>query len=161
MYVNVSPCVVCVCGHPHPIPDACLLAFADPFLLPKVGIDRGAIRFLLAGAPMMCPGLTSKVSMHPNWGSTTPSRPAPNCVCACARVGVHPALERTKNRNKKRDGREKETKKQNLNVSTTNSPSHELELTQPKPTFRKKKLININYTPIKNHNTQHNKAHSI
>ena len=37
-----------------------MLAFADPFLLPKVGIDRGAIRFLLAGAPMMCPGLTSK-----------------------------------------------------------------------------------------------------
>lgn len=32
----------------------------DPFVLPKVGIDRGAIRFLLAGAPMMCPGLTSK-----------------------------------------------------------------------------------------------------
>ncbi|EIN03633.1 hypothetical protein PUNSTDRAFT_93855 [Punctularia strigosozonata HHB-11173 SS5] len=30
-----------------------------PFLLPKVGIDRGAIRFLLAGAHMMCPGLTS------------------------------------------------------------------------------------------------------
>ncbi|KAG6841671.1 hypothetical protein C0991_008309 [Blastosporella zonata] len=31
-----------------------------PYILPKVGIDRGAIRFLLAGAPMMCPGLTSK-----------------------------------------------------------------------------------------------------
>ncbi|EKM55677.1 uncharacterized protein PHACADRAFT_256468 [Phanerochaete carnosa HHB-10118-sp] len=31
-----------------------------PFVLPKVGVDRGAIRFLLAGAPMMCPGLTSK-----------------------------------------------------------------------------------------------------
>ncbi|TCD62301.1 translation machinery-associated protein 20 [Steccherinum ochraceum] len=30
-----------------------------PFLLPKVRIDRGAIRFLLAGAHMMCPGLTS------------------------------------------------------------------------------------------------------
>ncbi|KAG1855530.1 hypothetical protein C8R48DRAFT_312393 [Suillus tomentosus] len=30
-----------------------------PFILPKVGVDRGAIRFLLAGAPMMCPGLTS------------------------------------------------------------------------------------------------------
>lgn len=32
----------------------------DPYILPKVGIDRGAIRYLLAGAPMMCPGLTSK-----------------------------------------------------------------------------------------------------
>ncbi|KAI0685475.1 hypothetical protein BC835DRAFT_1408811 [Cytidiella melzeri] len=31
-----------------------------PFILPKVGVDRGAIRFLLAGAHMMCPGLTSK-----------------------------------------------------------------------------------------------------
>lgn len=30
-----------------------------PFVLPKVGVDRGAIRFLLAGAHMMCPGLTS------------------------------------------------------------------------------------------------------
>ncbi|KAF7791258.1 hypothetical protein EIP86_002272 [Pleurotus ostreatoroseus] len=31
-----------------------------PFVLPKVGIDRGAIRYLLAGAHMMCPGMTSK-----------------------------------------------------------------------------------------------------
>ncbi|KAH7924553.1 hypothetical protein BV22DRAFT_497722 [Leucogyrophana mollusca] len=30
-----------------------------PYILPKVGVDRGAIRFLLAGAHMMCPGLTS------------------------------------------------------------------------------------------------------
>ncbi|KAH9854029.1 hypothetical protein C2E23DRAFT_867550 [Lenzites betulinus] len=30
-----------------------------PALLPPVTIDRGAIRFLLAGAHMMCPGLTS------------------------------------------------------------------------------------------------------
>jgi PUA domain protein len=32
----------------------------DPFVLPAVGIDRGAIRFLLQGAHMMCPGMTSK-----------------------------------------------------------------------------------------------------
>jgi malignant T-cell-amplified sequence len=32
---------------------------ADPFILPHVRIDRGAIRFLLGGAHMMCPGLTS------------------------------------------------------------------------------------------------------
>lgn len=31
----------------------------DPFILPEVRIDRGAIRFLLAGAHMMCPGMTS------------------------------------------------------------------------------------------------------
>jgi len=30
-----------------------------PYIVPKVQIDRGAIRFLLAGAHMMCPGLTS------------------------------------------------------------------------------------------------------
>lgn len=32
----------------------------DPFVLPVVGVDRGAIRFLLQGAHMMCPGMTSK-----------------------------------------------------------------------------------------------------
>jgi predicted RNA-binding protein (TIGR00451 family) len=31
----------------------------DPYILPMVRVDRGAIRFLLAGAHMMCPGLTS------------------------------------------------------------------------------------------------------
>ncbi|KAG7092410.1 hypothetical protein E1B28_008767 [Marasmius oreades] len=31
-----------------------------PYILPMVKVDRGAIRFLLAGAHMMCPGLTSK-----------------------------------------------------------------------------------------------------
>ncbi|KDQ18505.1 hypothetical protein BOTBODRAFT_154405 [Botryobasidium botryosum FD-172 SS1] len=30
-----------------------------PMLLPEVKVDRGAIRFLLAGAHMMCPGFTS------------------------------------------------------------------------------------------------------
>jgi predicted RNA-binding protein (TIGR00451 family) len=37
----------------------CWALVADPFILPHVRIDRGAIRFLLAGAHMMCPGLTS------------------------------------------------------------------------------------------------------
>ncbi|KAI0818879.1 hypothetical protein BC629DRAFT_1464846 [Irpex lacteus] len=36
-----------------------------PVHLPKVGVDRGAIRFLLAGAHMMCPGLTSKDASLP------------------------------------------------------------------------------------------------
>ncbi|KAJ7063144.1 hypothetical protein C8F01DRAFT_1131697 [Mycena amicta] len=30
-----------------------------PYILPMVKVDRGAIRFLLGGAHMMCPGLTS------------------------------------------------------------------------------------------------------
>ena len=32
---------------------------ADPDLLPKVQVDKGAIRFILSGANVMCPGLTS------------------------------------------------------------------------------------------------------
>ncbi|KAI0029822.1 hypothetical protein K488DRAFT_88345 [Vararia minispora EC-137] len=43
-----------------------------PFLLPRVGIDRGAIRFLLAGAHMMCPGLTSKGGYLPSADAAIP-----------------------------------------------------------------------------------------
>jgi PUA domain protein len=32
----------------------------DPDLLPKIQVDRGAIKFVLSGANIMCPGLTSK-----------------------------------------------------------------------------------------------------
>ncbi|KAG6845172.1 hypothetical protein H0H87_012729 [Tephrocybe sp. NHM501043] len=45
----------------------------DPYILPKVGIDRGAIRFLLAGAPMMCPGLTSKGGYLPSGAEALPA----------------------------------------------------------------------------------------
>ncbi|KAG6919965.1 hypothetical protein DXG01_013314 [Tephrocybe rancida] len=51
-----------------------------PYVLPKVGIDRGAIRFLLAGAPMMCPGLTSKGGYLP---------PADAALPAGAAVAIH------------------------------------------------------------------------
>lgn len=33
--------------------------FSDPFLLPWEQVDKGAIRFVLSGANIMCPGLTS------------------------------------------------------------------------------------------------------
>lgn len=33
--------------------------FADPFFLPMQQVDKGAIRFVLSGANIMCPGLTS------------------------------------------------------------------------------------------------------
>jgi malignant T-cell-amplified sequence len=36
-----------------------LIRSLDPYILPALKVDRGAIRFLLAGANMMCPGLTS------------------------------------------------------------------------------------------------------
>lgn len=45
----------------------------DPYILPKVGIDRGAIRFLLAGAHMMCPGLTSAGGYLPPSEEALPS----------------------------------------------------------------------------------------
>jgi len=32
---------------------------ADPFLLPPMQVDKGAIKFILSGANVMCPGLTS------------------------------------------------------------------------------------------------------
>lgn len=36
------------------------LKHLDPYILAPLKIDRGAIRFVLAGAQIMCPGLTSK-----------------------------------------------------------------------------------------------------
>lgn len=33
--------------------------FADPNIMKKLQVDRGAIKFVLAGANIMCPGLTS------------------------------------------------------------------------------------------------------
>ncbi|KAI9455568.1 hypothetical protein BJY52DRAFT_1204952 [Lactarius psammicola] len=44
-----------------------------PFILPHVRIDRGAIRFLLAGAHMMCPGLTSAGGWLPPTDAALPA----------------------------------------------------------------------------------------
>lgn len=33
--------------------------FLDPFFLPKEQVDLGAIKFVMSGANIMCPGLTS------------------------------------------------------------------------------------------------------
>jgi len=33
--------------------------FADPNMLPKLQVDKGAIKFILSGANIMAPGLTS------------------------------------------------------------------------------------------------------
>ncbi|KAL0947084.1 hypothetical protein HGRIS_013225 [Hohenbuehelia grisea] len=51
-----------------------------PYILPMVKVDRGAIRFLLAGAHMMCPGFTSK-------GGSLP--PANEALPAGAAVAIH------------------------------------------------------------------------
>lgn len=47
--------------------------FTDPYILPKVQVDRGAIRFLLAGAHMMCPGFTSAGGWLPPAEEAIPS----------------------------------------------------------------------------------------
>ena len=36
-----------------------LLLCIDPFILPHMQVDKGAIKFILSGANVMCPGLTS------------------------------------------------------------------------------------------------------
>jgi len=35
------------------------IIFIDPFFLPKEQVDLGAIKFVMSGANIMCPGLTS------------------------------------------------------------------------------------------------------
>jgi malignant T-cell-amplified sequence len=49
------------------------IKITDPLILPKVQVDRGAIRFLLAGAHMMCPGLTSAGGYLPPADATLPA----------------------------------------------------------------------------------------
>ncbi|PFH52442.1 hypothetical protein AMATHDRAFT_2169 [Amanita thiersii Skay4041] len=44
-----------------------------PYILPEVRVDRGAIRYLLAGVNMMCPGLTSAGGYLPPDDSPLPS----------------------------------------------------------------------------------------
>lgn len=35
------------------------ILLSDPFFLPKEQVDLGAIKFVMSGANIMCPGLTS------------------------------------------------------------------------------------------------------
>lgn len=53
----------------------------DPSILPAVGVDRGAIRFLLAGANMMCPGFTSKGGRLPPPEEALPAGAAVAIFC--------------------------------------------------------------------------------
>lgn len=45
------------------INDNYLCKILDPFFLPMQQVDKGAIRFVLSGANIMCPGLTSPGAM--------------------------------------------------------------------------------------------------
>jgi len=58
-----------------------------PSILPKVGIDRGAIRFLLGGANMMCPGLNSPGGYLP---PAEEALPAESMVAIFAEGKEHP-----------------------------------------------------------------------
>jgi predicted RNA-binding protein (TIGR00451 family) len=59
---------VCVClslslSHTHTHTHILLCTRAD--MMPKLRADKGAIKFVLSGANIMCPGLTSKgATMH-------------------------------------------------------------------------------------------------
>lgn len=35
------------------------MSFLVPDMMPKIQVDKGAIKFILSGADIMCPGLTS------------------------------------------------------------------------------------------------------
>lgn len=55
----------------------------DPDILPTVTVDRGAIRFVLKGADIMCPGLTSA------GGKITPELQADTPVAILAEGKTH------------------------------------------------------------------------
>ena len=45
----------------------------DPDMMPRLRVDKGAIKFVFAGANIMCPGLTSKgATLHDEVGEDTP-----------------------------------------------------------------------------------------
>ncbi|GAA6022779.1 hypothetical protein JCM10207_000413 [Rhodosporidiobolus poonsookiae] len=44
-----------------------------PEMLPRVGVDRGAIKFVLSGANIMCPGMTSPTGYLPPSSSNVPA----------------------------------------------------------------------------------------
>ncbi|XP_031653042.1 malignant T-cell-amplified sequence 1 isoform X1 [Oncorhynchus kisutch] len=45
--------------------------FTDPFILPHQQVDKGAIKFVLSGANIMCPGLTSPgAKLYPSASET-------------------------------------------------------------------------------------------
>lgn len=75
-----------VIQHFLPHPQYCSVKYVlyglDPDLLPKVQVDRGAIRFVMKGSNIMCPGLTSPgAKLDVEIAKSTP------CVCgACELV---------------------------------------------------------------------------
>lgn len=74
-------------SHDDPYVPTLRLLHLYPHLLPPVTVDRGAIRFLIAGANVMSPGLTSKGGKLP---PTERSYPANTVVAIFAEGKDHP-----------------------------------------------------------------------
>jgi hypothetical protein len=79
----------------------------DPMMMNRLRVDRGAIKFVLNGADIMCPGLTSPgATMHDEVEEGTPvvrahplraSMPPSGCytgMCDTSRVSVAPVRRR-------------------------------------------------------------------
>jgi len=67
---------------------------ADPDIMKRVQVDKGAIRFIMKGADVMCPGLTSAGGLLPDedWPKNTPVVSAG--VSGAARRPPHHGLPR-------------------------------------------------------------------
>ena len=63
--------------------------------MPRLRVDRGAIRFVFAGANIMCPGLTSAgATLHDEVDEDTPVVRAAPCGCGAAATKHAYALRR-------------------------------------------------------------------
>ena len=61
-----------------------------PDMMPKLRVDTGAIKFVLSGANIMCPGLTSKgATMHDEVWPLTPSEALRTAVSRCVPCSAH------------------------------------------------------------------------
>ena len=64
-------------------------SYVDPSMMPKMQVDQGAIKFVLRGANIMAPGLTSAGGkVEPGIEKSAPVQiTAEGCVHACA-IGI-------------------------------------------------------------------------
>lgn len=68
----------------------CIIGFTDPNIMKKFQVDRGAIKFVLAGANIMCPGLTSPGgALDEEVEAETPVVCILRFVCGYCRIMLH------------------------------------------------------------------------
>jgi PUA domain protein len=66
-------CKSCLVLQTQSPPDATSMACADPHIMPRLRVDKGAIKFVFGGANIMCPGLTSSgATIHDEVDADTP-----------------------------------------------------------------------------------------